>query len=212
MTEPHDLVQRARELIEALRTSDIEAGVAAGLSLDELARAIDSVTEQLLPFVVDEVRMQAGLRSSLVHGGTPGQLPDLTGVDPQEFFPYSPLIGPRNAISPPFRLWKEGVEVCGAGMFGSAYNGPPGAVHGGHVAALMDELLGVTGVVTGNHGFTGTLSVRYESPTPLATDLSLRGWVRTTEGRKAFICGEIRAGDTLCATAEGVFIQPRPVE
>ena len=42
--------------------------------------------------------------------------------------------------------------------------GPPEGVWG-HVAALMDELLGVTCVMCGHGGYTGTLKIRYLSPT-----------------------------------------------
>lgn len=207
VTQPRDIVDEVRALLEVVRIADLDALDAA--RRDEIVDSLATICDALDPHVVDEVRMQAGLRSSVVTGGVPGQLPDLTGVTPAEFFPYSPLIGPLNPIAPPFEFWHEGDELHGRGRFGSAYNGPPGSVHGGHVAALMDELLGATGVMTGNHGFTGTLSIRYEALTPLHTDLTLRAWVDRADGRKSHIRGELRHGETVCATAEGVFIRPK---
>lgn len=209
MSTPSALVRELRTLIEVIRTADLDAAAAAGVELDGLEARLGEIRAQLAPHVVDEVRMQAGLHSTERAGGTPGRLPDLTGVRPEEFFPYSPIIGPLNPVAPPFRFWTEGDHLRGSGRFGSAHNGPPGGVHGGLVAALMDELLGVTGIMTGNHGFTGTLSVRYEALTPLDTDLDLHAWVERVDGRKSFIVGDIRVGDTVCARGEGVFIRPR---
>lgn len=208
MAGPTELVAELRTLIEVVRTADFDVAERSGVSVAQLCDQLCEVTAALEPHVVDDVRMQASLRSSAMAGGVPGQLPDLSGVTPREFFPYSPVIGELNPIAPPFLLWRDGDEVRGTGRFGSAFNGPPGGAHGGHVAAVIDELLGVTGVMSGNHGFTGTLEIRYESLTPLNTDLDLRGWVRGTEGRKTYICGEIRAGGRLCASAAGIFVRP----
>ena len=71
----------------------------------------------------------------------------------------------------------------------------------------MDELLGVTCVMCGHGGYTGTLSVRYLSPTPLDIELSGKAWVKAINGRKAVIVGELRAEDRVCAEAEGLFTQ-----
>lgn len=209
MSEHEAFIDDLRNLIEVVRTADPSAAAANGVAIAALGERVRSITAELEPHVVDGVRMQAGLHPRSVIGAVPGQLPDLTGVTPEEFFPYSPVIGPLNPIAAPFRFWTHGDEVHGTGSFGSAFNGPPGGAHGGHVAALMDELLGVTGVMTGNHGFTGTLSVRYVALTPLGEPLRLRGWVDRSEGRKSWIKGEIRVDDALCVEAEGVFIRPR---
>ena len=154
--------------------------------------------------------MQAGLRPQ-EHFFRPdtGKDYDLKGLQPQEFFPYSPIIGPLNPIAPPFQFTMENEVMYATGSFDSQYCGPPEGVHGGHVAALMDELLGVTCVMCGHGGYTGTLSVRYLSPTPLDMELSGKAWVETINGRKAVIVGELRAGDRVCAEAEGLFIKPK---
>ena len=94
--------------------------------------------------------------------------------------------------------------------FPQAYEGPPGCVHGGYVAAIFDELLGATQSLSGAPGMTGTLSVRYESPTPLKTPLRLVGKISGVERRKIFTEGSCFAGDRLTATAKGIFISIRP--
>jgi acyl-coenzyme A thioesterase PaaI-like protein len=122
------------------------------------------------------------------------------------FFDQSPIIGRANPIAPPVAMREEAGRVVGTVRFGSAYEGPPGCVHGGWVAAAFDELLGFAQSLTGQGGMTGTLTIRYRKPTPLHTELRLAARVDRVEGRKIFASGEIHAGELLTAEAEGIFI------
>ena len=125
-------------------------------------------------------------------------------LDPMELFPYSPLIGRGNPLSPPVRFEvKEGV-VHGLGRFGAQYCGPPNHVHGGVVAAVMDELLGAVNVVNDLGAMTGTLTVRYRRPTPLFEEIRMEGRTSETQGRKVFAQGKMWHGDDLLAEAEGI--------
>jgi len=128
------------------------------------------------------------------------------------FFDQSPIIGRANPLSPPLVLeaTPDGKRVFGRVRFGSAYEGPPGCVHGGWVAATFDELLGFAQALTESPGMTGTLTIRYRKPTPLHTDLRLEAWVERVEGRKSFAVGKLHAGDLLTAEAEGIFISIPP--
>jgi acyl-coenzyme A thioesterase PaaI-like protein len=128
--------------------------------------------------------------------------------DVGSFFDYSPLIGLSNPLSPPVELHpdEDGRTVHGRAIFGSAYEGPPGCVHGGYVAAAFDEVLGFANSLSGTPGMTGTLTVRYRKPTPLHTELRFEGRYERSEGRKIFTTGRLSSGDTLCAEAEGLFI------
>jgi acyl-coenzyme A thioesterase PaaI-like protein len=129
-----------------------------------------------------------------------------TGGDVGAFFDQSPMIGLANPLAPPITLRAEGDRVHGTVTFGSAYEGPPGCVHGGFVAAAFDEVLGFAQSLTGSPGMTGTLIVRYRKPTPLHTELRFQAWIDRVEGRKIFAAGELRAGELLTAEAEGVFV------
>lgn len=125
-------------------------------------------------------------------------------------FDHSPLIGIGNALSPPLTLAEEGGVVVGSVYFGQAYEGPPNTVHGGYVAAVFDEVLGAAQSLSGAPGMTGTLSVRYEAPTPLLTDLRFEGRLVGVERRKIFVEGVCIAGDVTTARAEGIFISLKP--
>ena len=70
----------------------------------------------------------------------------------------------------------------------------------------LDELLGLTQSLSGQHGMTGRLTVHYRSPTPLHTELRLEGTLDRSVGRKTLCTGRLYTGEVLCAEAEGLFI------
>ena len=95
------------------------------------------------------------------------------------FFDYSPVFGRANPLAPPVEMQVSDNEVRGRARWGAAYEGPPGCVHGGHIAAAFDEVLGMTQSIAGAPGMTGILTVKYRSPTPLHTDLQFVAQGRT---------------------------------
>lgn len=118
----------------------------------------------------------------------------------------SPVSGRGNALAIPLDYTFDGDITRATAVFSAAYEGPPGGVHGGYVAAAFDELLGSAQSLGGRPGMTGNLSIDYRSPTPLHTELHFAGWVDRVEGRKTFTVGTLHAGDRLCAEARGLFI------
>ena len=121
-------------------------------------------------------------------------------------YELNPVFGKSNPLAPPFNIWFDGDKAYGQVRMDWQYEGPPNSVHGGFVAALFDQFLGVAQKMTKQPGFTGTLNIRYLVPTPIDTDLRLEGWVEKIEGRKNFLVSEMWAGDTLTARCEGIFI------
>ena len=95
----------------------------------------------------------------------------------------NPVFGKSNPLAPPFNIWFDGDKAYGQVRMDWQYEGPPNSVHGGFVAALFDQFLGVAQKMTKQPGFTGTLNIRYLVPTPIDTDLRLEGWVEKIEGR-----------------------------
>jgi acyl-coenzyme A thioesterase PaaI-like protein len=126
--------------------------------------------------------------------------------DPGAFFDHSPVIGSANPLAPPLQLGVREDVVEGLVRYGAAYEGPPGHVHGGYVAAAFDEVLGMAQSMSGKPGMTGTLTVRYRRPTPLHTDLRFEATLDRVDGRKLFTSGRLYAGELLTAEAEGLFI------
>jgi acyl-coenzyme A thioesterase PaaI-like protein len=92
-------------------------------------------------------------------------------------------------------------------VLGAAYEGPPGLVHGGVSALLLDHILGETASGRRRTAFTGTLTMRYRRGTPLGP-LRLEGRIVGEERRKIFVAGSISDADGVTVEAEGIFIQP----
>ena len=127
--------------------------------------------------------------------------PTLEGVTP-----FSQVTGRLHPFSPPVRLTVVGPHVEGVVTFGAAYEGPPGHVHGGFVAAVLDELLGMTTAVRQMPGMTGRLTVRYRRPTPLHTELRVVSEIKRVDGRKIHVEGRIEHDGEPCAEADGLFV------
>jgi acyl-coenzyme A thioesterase PaaI-like protein len=178
-----------REVIERLTTSDAPEA--------ELRAAADGLERYA-------ARLATHPRRNVPYGfGESANAGDVAA-----FFDYSPMIGLSNPLAPPIVLEVDSASkvVHGRVRFGAAYEGPPGCVHGGFVAAAFDEVLGFVQSTSGQPGMTGTLTIRYRRPTPLDTDLRFEATVQRVEGRKIFAEGRLYAGDTLTADAEGIFI------
>jgi acyl-coenzyme A thioesterase PaaI-like protein len=124
----------------------------------------------------------------------------------EAFFDWSPVLGLSNPLAPPMRLEVEGQVVVATTNFGSAYEGPPGCVHGGFIAAAFDDVLGLTQSLSGQMGMTGTLTIRYRRPTPLYVEVRFEGRLEEISGRKVTTSGRLYAGDEMTAEAVGVFI------
>nr|WP_253945681.1 PaaI family thioesterase [Nocardioides sp. zg-DK7169] len=127
---------------------------------------------------------------------------------------HDPVTGPENALAPPLHLvGQEDGSVSGTVRLGVLYQGPPGCVHGGVSALLLDHTLGVANAWAGAAGMTGTLTVRYHAPVPLHEDLVVRGRQERVEGRKIWTVGTIERDGEVLVSTEGLFIDalmPRP--
>jgi acyl-coenzyme A thioesterase PaaI-like protein len=127
---------------------------------------------------------------------------------------HDPVTGPENAVAPPLHLaGREDGSIEGRVVLGLPYQGPPGCVHGGISALLLDHTLGVANHWAGESGMTGTLTLRYHRPTPLFEELVVTGRQVSVDGRKIRTTGEITAGGEVCVSADGIFVNahlPRP--
>lgn len=189
------LARATRLVIDRVRRS-----AASAETMQEAAAALEAVAERLAADVHPGPFMQRGLEWS----GSFGEIEH--PIDFATFFPYSPLVGPRNPIAPPMEFETRGDRLHARVTFGAAYVGPPGSVHGGMIAAAFDELLGSANLAQGVGGMTGTLTVRYREPTPALQPIELMGWVERIDGRKVFTRGEMRHAGRVTAEAEGIFI------
>jgi acyl-coenzyme A thioesterase PaaI-like protein len=127
------------------------------------------------------------------------------------FVDFSPVAGLANPVAPPLAMSLEpDGRVVASAVFGVAFEGPPGHVHGGVLAAAFDEVLGLAQVSGGKPGMTGRLTIHYRRPTPLGVEVRFEGWVDSVSGRKISVkaVSKVLVGDAWVVSAEsdGLFI------
>jgi acyl-coenzyme A thioesterase PaaI-like protein len=88
-------------------------------------------------------------------------------------------------------------EVISAYTVPARYQGYPGIVHGGVVAAMLDEIAARTSMIGNRNRFmmTGKLDIRYRKPVPVETPLTLVGRMLRDRRRIAEAHSEIRLPD-----------------
>jgi acyl-coenzyme A thioesterase PaaI-like protein len=119
------------------------------------------------------------------------------------------VVGLRNPVAPPLEIKRDPAGKAWADFhLGAAYEGPPGLVHGGVAALVLDQLLGEAAGAGGKPGMTGTLTLRYRRGTPLG-DLHAEASIDRVDGIKTFAIGSISDTDGVTVEAEGVFILPK---
>jgi acyl-coenzyme A thioesterase PaaI-like protein len=121
----------------------------------------------------------------------------------------NPAIGLRNAIAPPMVIHHEDDGQCWSEFsLSGAYEGPPGWVHGGISALVLDHILGeAASEGLTRPKFTGTITLKYLRGTPLGP-LRAEAFIERIDGFKTFARGYLKDADGTTVEAEGVFIQP----
>jgi len=127
------------------------------------------------------------------------------------FVDYSPISGRSHPLGIPMRVeWVHDDEgapgVLARLRIPMAHEGPPHGVHGGVIAAVFDELLGHAQQAHQVRALTATLTVRYRALTPVDEDLVMFAQVVHASGRRWAGRATCRAGDTITAEAEALFV------
>ena len=87
------------------------------------------------------------------------------------------------------------------------HEGPPGHVHGGVIATLLDEAMSKLNRPLDLLAMTRSLNIDYLRPAPLETPLKVIGTHLRREGRKLFHAADLMLEDgTLLAHGEGLFL------
>jgi acyl-coenzyme A thioesterase PaaI-like protein len=128
-------------------------------------------------------------------------------TEPADLMPFDLVLGRLNPIAPPIVFTWENGKSIGRVTFTRPYEGPPGCVHGGMIAAAFDQVLSVANIMSGVAGPTAQLKVRYRKPTPLGVEVRFEGWQTRVAGRRIHAEGRLLVDDVVTVEAEGVFVQ-----
>jgi acyl-coenzyme A thioesterase PaaI-like protein len=197
---PHERTDRHAAL-EELTTSVrrlVEATVGTGHPAPELrslAAEVDALADRLGAVLDDDpwtARSSAGVE------------------DPGGLMGINPAIGRANPLSPVMDLQVGEGSVQGTVRFDLQHVGPPYRAHGGVIAAVFDQALGIAAIAGGSPGMTGSMTVRYRRATPLRDDLRIEARMVGGEGRVSHATGEIYDDEgRVTAEAEAMFVQPK---
>ncbi len=180
------LTRAIRELIDAGIRTDVDEA-----TVQEALAAVEAVTASLRG-------SQRSATSTLRHAGTGRPLAWA-----------NPAVGLRNAIAPPMEIHHADDGSCWAEFeLGLPYEGPPGLVHGGICALVLDHLLGeAASEALTKPLFTGTITLRYLRGTPLGP-VRAEAFIERIDGIKTYARGYLGNSEGWCVEADGVFIQP----
>lgn len=183
------LAEAIRQLTHSLCNTDA--------SEEELLAIADIVNQTANRFVNQPImKSRPGVAEMSLAGGM------------EVFRDRSPLVGLANPLAAPLTLEPDEDEhvIRGEVNFGRAFEGAPGCVHGGFVAAIFDEALGMACSFSGRPGMTGSITIDYRKPTPIHTPLRLEARMDRVDGRKIYNSGELYAGELMVAESKGLFI------
>lgn len=138
-----------------------------------------------------------------------------TGTVPEPIESHNPdcyVCGERNPAALGLSLASDGETISGEVALGERHQGAPGLAHGGAVAALLDEILGIAVHLRGIPAVTARLEVDYRRPFVLGRRHLVAASVDEQEGRKYVARGSVRDEEgALVAEGTGLFVQV-PVE
>mgnify|MGYP001570863410 CR=1 FL=1 len=91
--------------------------------------------------------------------------------------------------------------------FGRETQGPPGHVHGGAMAAVLDEAMGGACWMNGHRAVAAKISVSFIAMLKLHSETTVEARVERTDGRKIYVRAKMcDARATPIAEADGLFI------
>jgi acyl-coenzyme A thioesterase PaaI-like protein len=176
-----EMIDQARLLLDALAAAVPDEGTVA-----HVTGALRDLTERLAEDGVDEFHQLSG---RVEHVPGRGQL-----------------------VVPPATIEHvDHLRIECSVTFTRHFLGGNGAVHGGALPLLFDDILGRFAQIGGRPiARTAYLHVDYRAITPVNKQLRLVGEIVSEQGRKRLVRATLEDGDTLCAEAEGLFVALRP--
>jgi acyl-coenzyme A thioesterase PaaI-like protein len=101
----------------------------------------------------------------------------------------------------------DGTSVVADLEFARRFEGGPGTVHGGAIAAFMDDLLGYVPVIYGAPRVTAKLDTNFISPVPIGVTVHGTGWISRIEGAKLWAEGTIELNEKILAETSALFVE-----
>lgn len=195
--EAYELVERVRELIDAVVLTDAAPAdrAAAAERIADVTRALNAQQRQAHLLLV---RHADGRIESLTQAGS-GRL------NPQS----PPLEWIHRPTEPPPGTEAAPVEVTARCTFTVRHGGSPGRVHGSVLAGVLDEVTGIAIRAAGAGGMTVALDVSLRGAVPIGASAHIAARYTGGEGRKSYATGEVTVDGAVVATASVIYVAER---
>jgi acyl-coenzyme A thioesterase PaaI-like protein len=141
------------------------------------------------------------------YDGTSGLGPSVASV----VLERHPFLGDSNPAAPPLHLEGGDGPARAHANLDARHEGAPGCVHGGWIAALFDQIVAVAEArAMTRPALTGTLTIRFLTPTPIGAELTVEATAATRGERTVHASATLHARGEVTAEAEAVLVVPRP--
>lgn len=120
------------------------------------------------------------------------------------------VTGDNSPVSLGAHFWREGEQIVMQATFGPAFEGAPSMGHGGVLAAMIDEAMGLVVAMRRVLAFTAQLDISFRSPVPLHRPVTVRASLQGHDGRKFTVAAVVTDGETVLSEATGLFISVDP--
>ena len=171
-------------------------------------------------YLFEMAKMADGMLTEVISGERRARPVDdmkryVWGISPGEgdrvdHFPDCVVSGAANPLGLGMSIWREDDEAVARVRLGHAFEGAPGRAHGGVVASIFDDVMGIVLTIQSTPAFTARLTVSYLAPVPISVELQFRARQTWREGRKLFMAAEATHEGNVVAEAEGLFIALPP--
>ena len=166
-----------------------------------LGSALSELQVDMLRMPAEEGPAEDALREATAHVmaavaalRASGLLPESSSSEeppPRPRYGMGPMSSAHNPVFPKPQIDGANDVTRGRITFGIPFEGPPGCVHGGFVAAFFDQVLGQHNMLNDASGMTARLVVNYRRPTPLDCGLSFEVEGGRTDARKTTTRGRL---------------------
>jgi len=117
------------------------------------------------------------------------------------------VCGPDNPSGLRLVFRREGEAVVAEFVPREEHVGWEGIVHGGLLAAVLDDAMGNVFFLQGYQALTARMEVRFRRPVRPGDRLRVRAWVEREDGRTITTRAElVRDGEVVCS-GQGVFLR-----
>jgi acyl-coenzyme A thioesterase PaaI-like protein len=198
--EPEDPQRTADIALELRRLSGL-------LARPDLAPEVVASAAEELRALGDRLVPEAGAPSPTAWAIRVGE--QAAGGPPstaEESQVHHPLYAGTSGVFPPITLTVDLPHISAETTFGEAFEGPPGLVHGGFVAAGFDMVLSALALRMVEHSVTRWLKIRYLGPVFLHQVVRYEVEAGEPHGRLLTLKGRLHTEDRVAVRAEAQFV------